>query len=58
MTKKMLLPEEQNGCRRKCKGTSDLLFIGKLIFREVRMKKKNLEVAFIDYKAYDMVPHS
>ena len=56
---KMLLPEEQKGCRRKSKGTDDILFIDKMILREVRMRKKNLAVAWIDYKkAYDMVPHS
>ena len=55
----MLLPEEQKGCRRKSKRTDDLLFIDKMILREVRMRKKNLVVAWIGYKkAYDMVPHS
>ena len=29
LEKRMLLPEEQKGCRIKCKGTGDLLFIGK-----------------------------
>ena len=59
LEKKMLLQAEQNRCRRKCKGTGDLLFIGKMIFREVRMRQKNLAVASIDYKkANDMVPHS
>ena len=56
---KMLLSEQQKGCRRKCKGTGDILFIDKMILQEVRMRKKNLAVAWIDYKkAYDMVPHS
>ena len=55
----MLLPVEQKGCRRKCKGTGNLLFIDKMILREARMRKKNLAVAWIDYKnAYDMAPHS
>ena len=59
LEKKMLLPEEKKGCGRKCKGTGDLLFIDKMILWEVRMRKKNLAVAWIDYKkAYDMVPHS
>ena len=54
----MLLPEEWKGCRQKCKGTGDLLFIDKIILREVKMRKKKLAVAWIDYKkAYDMVPH-
>ena len=58
LEKKMLLPEEQKGCRRKCKGTADLLFIYKMIFREVKMRNKSLAVAWIDCKkAYDMVLH-
>ena len=59
LEKKMLFPEEQKRCRRKCKGTGDLLLIDKTILRKVRMRKKNLGVTWIDYKkAYDMVPHS
>ena len=59
LEKKVLLPEDQKGCRRKCKGTDDLLFIDKMILREVQMRKKNLAVALIDFKkAYDMVPNS
>ena len=59
LEKKMLLPEEQKGCRRKSKGSGDLLSIDKMTLWEVRMRKKNLAVAWIDYKkAYDMVPHS
>ena len=59
LEKKMLLPEEKKGCERKCKGTGNLLFIDKMMLWEVRMRKKNLAVAWIDYKkAYDMVPHS
>ena len=55
LEKKILLPDEQQGCRQKCKGTGDL-FIDKMILWEVRMRKKNLSVAWIDYKkAYDMV---
>ena len=53
------LPEEQKGCRKNSRGTNDLLFIDKMILREVKMRKKNLSMAWIDYKkAYDMVPHS
>ena len=53
------MPEEQKGCRRKCKGTGDLLFIDKMILQEERMRKKNLAVAWIDYKkACDMFLHS
>ena len=44
LEKKVLLPEEQKGCRWKCKGTGDLLFIDKMILWEVRMRKKSLVV--------------
>ena len=59
LEKKILLPEEQKGCRQRCKGTGVLLFIDKMILRDVRMRKKDPAVAWIDYKkAYDMVLHS
>ena len=55
----LLSPQEQKGCRRKSRGTNDLLFIDKMIMREVKMRKWNLSMAWIEYKkAYDMVPHS
>ena len=44
------LPEEQKGCRKNSRGTNDLLFIDKVILREVKMRKKNLSMAWIDYK--------
>ena len=54
-----LLPEEQKGCRRKSKGTGDLLYIDKMILKEVKHRRKNLSMAWVDYrKAYDMIPHS
>ena len=54
-----LLPEEQKGCRRNSKGTADLLFIDKMILKEVKSRKKNLAMGWVDYrKAYDMLPHS
>ena len=52
----LLLPQEQNRCRRKPRGTNDLLFIDKMIMREVKMRKQNLSMVWMDYKkAYDMV---
>ena len=43
---------------KKDAGDADLLFIDKMIMREVKMRKRNLSMAWIDYKtAYDMVPH-
>ena len=55
----LLLPQQQTGCGRKSRGRNDLLFIDKMIIKEVKMTKRNLSMAWIDYKkAYDMVPHS
>ena len=54
-----LLPEEQKGCRKKSRGTNDLLYVDRAVIREVKSRKKNLAMAWIYYKkAYDMVPHS
>ena len=54
-----LLPVEQKGCRRNCRGTKDQLLIDKMVLRNSKRRKTNLNMAWIDYKkAYDMVPHS
>ena len=54
-----LLPEEQKGCRHNSKGTADLLFLDKMILKEVKSRNKNLAMGWIDYrKANDMLPHS
>ena len=53
-----LLPEEQKGCGKGSRGTSDLLYIDRAVIKEVKSRNKNLAVAWIDCKkAYDMVPH-
>ena len=55
----LLLREEQKVCRRKSRRTNNLLFIDQMIIKEVKIRKRNLSMAWIDYnKAYDMVPHS
>ena len=54
-----LLPEEQKGCRKRSRGTNDLLYIDRAVIKEVKSRNKNLAIAWIDYKkTYDMVPHS
>ena len=54
-----LLPDQQKGCRKRSRGTKDQLLIDKMILRDAKQGKKNLSMAWIDYKkAYDMVPHS
>ena len=54
-----LLPEEQKGCRKGCRGTNDLLYADRAVIKGVKSRNKNLEMAWIDYKkAYGMIPHS
>ena len=59
MDRRGLLPEEQKGCRIGTKGANDLLYIDQMILKEVRKRRKNIAMGWIDYKkAYDMIPHS
>ena len=54
-----LLPEEQEGCRKGSRGTSNLLCIDRAVINEVSFRNKNLAMAWIDYKkSYDMAPYS
>ena len=53
-----LLSEEQKGSRRKCQGTKDHFAIDRCIWQNCRKRKTNLSMAWVDYKAYNMVPHS
>ena len=59
LDQKELLPEEQKGWKKRSRGTNDLLYVDRTVIREVKSRKKNLAIAWIDYKkVYDMVPHS
>ena len=43
--------------KRKSRGTNELLFIDRMIMRELKMRKQNLSMAWIGYKKiYDMAP--
>ena len=53
-----LLPEEQEGCKKGSRGTNDSLYIDGAVIKEVKSRKKNLAMAWIDYKKTYMVPHS
>ena len=54
-----LLPEQQKGCRKGSRGIKDLLYINTTVIKKLKSTKKNLAMAWIDYKkAYDMVSHS
>jgi len=48
-------PQEQKGCRRKPKGTHDLLYIDQKILKEAKQRARNISMY---KKAYDMIPHS
>ena len=59
LTSRGLFPDEQKGCWKGSRGTAELLYIDQHILNESKNRRKNLSMAWIDYKkAYDMVPHS
>ena len=54
-----LFPEEQKRCRKGSRVTGELLYIDQYILKEIKTRRKNLGMAWIDNKkAYDMVPQS
>ena len=59
LTSRGLFSDEQKGCRKGSRGTAELLYIYQHILNESKTRRKNLAMAWIDYKkAYDMVPQS
>ena len=59
LDQKKLLPEEQKGSKKGSRETNDFLYIDRAVIKDVKSRKRNLAMAWIDYKkAYDMVPHS
>ena len=40
-----LLPEEQKGCKKGSRGTNDLVYIDRAVFKEVKSRNKNLAMA-------------
>ena len=53
-----MFPGEQKGCCKGSRGTAELLFIDQHVQNESKTRRKNLAMAWIDKKAYDMVPQS
>jgi hypothetical protein len=54
-----LLPAEKKGCHSGSKGCKDQLLISKAILEDCKKRRKNLNMAWIDYhKAFDSVPQS
>ena len=59
LTSRGLFPDEQKGCHKGSRDTAELLYIDQHILNESKTRRKNLAMAWIDYKkAYDMVPQS
>ena len=57
LTSRRLFHKEQKGCRKLSKGTGELLYIDQHILNESKTIRKNLIMAWIDYKkAYNKVP--
>ena len=57
LTSRGLFPDEQKGCHKGSRGTAELLYIDKHILNESKNIRKNLAIAWIDYKkTCDMVP--
>ncbi|KAI5728961.1 hypothetical protein M8J77_023689 [Diaphorina citri] len=54
-----ILAEEQNGIRKKARGSKELLVLDSIVTKHAKLKKRNLSVSWIDYKkCYDSIPHS
>ena len=59
LTSRGLFPVEQKGCCKGSRGTAELLYIDQHILIESKTRRKNLTMAWIDYKkAYNMVTQS
>ena len=59
LTSRGLFPDGQKGCRKRSRGTAQLLFIDQHILNEIKTRRKNLAMAWIDNKkVYDMLPQS
>ena len=59
LTSHGLFLDEEKGCCKGTRGIAELLYIDQHILNESKTRRKNLVIAWIDYKkAYDMVPQS
>ena len=45
-----MLTAEQKGCKRGTRGTHDLIYIDKMVLTEVKRRRKNLAMCWIDYR--------
>ena len=59
LTSSHMFPVEQRGCARNTYGTKDHLLLSKALVEDCKKHRKNLSLAWIDYKkAFDSIPHS
>ena len=59
LTNDGLFPDKEKGCCKWSRGTAELLYIDQHILSESKTRRKNLAIAWTDYKkAYDMVLQS
>ena len=59
LTNRRLFRDEQKGRCKGSRGRAELLYIYQLILNESKTRRKNLAMAWIDYKkAYYIHPHS
>ena len=59
LTSHGLFSDEQKGCRKGSRGIAELLYIDQHILNEFKSRRKNLAMAWINYKkAYDIAPQS
>lgn len=59
LSENKLMPNEQKGCVKNTYGCKDHLMTSMMVHKDSRENRKNLSLAWIDYrKAFDSVPHS
>jgi hypothetical protein len=52
------MTEEQKGCYKSSRGCKDQIIIDEVLTKQAIRKKRNLSMAYVDYKsAFDSVPH-
>ena len=52
LTSRGLFPDEQKGYCKGSRGTAELLYVDQHILNESKTRRKNLAIAWIDYKRH------
>ena len=59
LEEKKILSEEQKGCKRNSRGTTEQVLLDKPVFTDCKRRNTNLAMAWIDYpKVYDVISRS